>query len=124
MSDLWKIGQSAFKCYNSFDHTYQSDDLPNDMVALRVSDQTPSSGHEWYPDIGVTSHITKSSAHLHTFQPYAGNDLVMVGNMDYLPITDIWVNCSTYSSRYTTSRRFLSLSCYYKTFIICFKVNS
>ena len=43
----------------------------------------------WVTDSGATSHITNSTAQLQEAQPYSGEDSVIVGNGDFLPITHI-----------------------------------
>ena len=82
-----KYGHSAFKCYKRFDHSYQLDDFHQAMAAMKVSDQP--SGHEWVPDSAATAHITNSTTQLQNSQPYKGDDGVIVGNGDFLPITHI-----------------------------------
>ncbi|XP_010445258.1 PREDICTED: uncharacterized protein LOC104727894 [Camelina sativa] len=39
-----RIGHVALKCWNRFDNSYQSDDVPQSLAALRLSDP---SGKEW-----------------------------------------------------------------------------
>lgn len=50
-----RVGYTALKCWNRFDNNYQSDDLPQALAALHVSD---SSGREWHPDSAATAHVT------------------------------------------------------------------
>ncbi|XP_010474502.1 PREDICTED: uncharacterized protein LOC104754040 [Camelina sativa] len=84
-----KYGHSAARCYKRFDHAYQSEELHNALAAMRMTDQSGPPGHEWYPDSGATSHITNNVETLQSAQPYNGDDRVMVGNGDFLPITHI-----------------------------------
>ncbi|CAL9222155.1 unnamed protein product, partial [Arabidopsis halleri] len=85
-----KTGHVALKCWSRFDNSYQSEDLPQALAALHLSD---SSGQEWFPssviDSGATAHITQSPASLHNTTPYNGSDSVIVGNGDHLPITHV-----------------------------------
>ena len=43
----------------------------------------------WHPDTGATDHMTGNVGNLLSLTPYTGNDGVMVGNGDILPITHI-----------------------------------
>lgn len=56
---------------------------------MKVSDQDRYSGQEWYPDSAATAHITNNSGQLQSSQPYLGNDQVIVGNGNFLPITHV-----------------------------------
>ncbi|XP_010456904.1 PREDICTED: uncharacterized protein LOC104738426 [Camelina sativa] len=80
---------NSVKCYKRFDHAYQSEELHNALAAMRITDQSGPPGHEWYPDSGATAHITNNVETLQSAQPYTGNDRVIVGNGDFLPITHI-----------------------------------
>uniref|UniRef100_A0A1J3HPK9 Uncharacterized protein n=1 Tax=Noccaea caerulescens TaxID=107243 RepID=A0A1J3HPK9_NOCCA len=81
-----RMGHTALKCWNMFDHAYQSDDVPKALAALHISDD---SGMEWYPDSGATAHITASASSLQNPTPYHGSDMVLVGNGNQLPITHV-----------------------------------
>ncbi|XP_020876966.1 uncharacterized protein LOC110227326 [Arabidopsis lyrata subsp. lyrata] len=82
-----KYGHSAVKCYKRFDHSYQMEDVHTAMAAMTLSGQTQ--GHEWLPDSAATAHITNSTAQLQHSQPYRGDDAVIVGNGEFLPITHV-----------------------------------
>ncbi|XP_010495573.1 PREDICTED: uncharacterized protein LOC104772684 [Camelina sativa] len=85
-----KYGHSAFDCYNRYNESLTKPDLPNALAAMRVSDsEQQHTGAEWLPDSGSTAHITNTTANLQHAQPYHGNDSVMVGNGEFLPITHI-----------------------------------
>ncbi|XP_010424251.1 PREDICTED: uncharacterized protein LOC104709311 [Camelina sativa] len=84
-----KYGHSAVNCSKRFDHAYQSEELHNALAAMRITDQSGPPGHEWYRDSGVIAHITNNVEALQSAQPYTGDDRVMVGNGDFLPITHI-----------------------------------
>ena len=81
-----KPGHNALRCWHRFDNSYQLDDLPTALTALRITDVTHS-GHEWFPNSGASSHVTNSTNHLQHSQVYSGSDSVMVGNGEFLPIT-------------------------------------
>lgn len=76
-----RIGHTALKCYNRFDNNYQSNAA---FTSLRLTDEN---GKEWIADSGATAHVTSSSANLREVHPYEGNDVIMVGDGAYLPIT-------------------------------------
>jgi len=84
-----KYGHSAFKCYKRFEENYLPEDLPNAFAATRVSDQNQASSHEWLPDSAAIAHITNTTDGLQNSQTYSGDDSVIVGNGDFLPITHI-----------------------------------
>lgn len=85
-----KYGHSAATCYNRFDQGFQVPDAAHTaLAAVKLSDQEQFSGNEWYPDSAATAHITNNAAQLSSSEPYMGNDQVMVGNGDFLPITHI-----------------------------------
>nr|XP_009785398.1 PREDICTED: uncharacterized protein LOC104233667 [Nicotiana sylvestris]XP_016514486.1 PREDICTED: uncharacterized protein LOC107831248 [Nicotiana tabacum] len=48
---------------------------------------TPPSSPQWYVDTGASSHMTPTTSNLSSIQPYNGNDSVMVGNGNQLPIS-------------------------------------
>ena len=56
---------------------------------MKLSDQVQLTGQEWYPDSTASAHITNDGSQLQSSAPYLGNDQVIVGNGDYLPITHI-----------------------------------
>lgn len=80
------IGHIVLKCWNRFDHNYQSEDAPQAIAAFQVSD---NSGREWYPDSGASAHVTSSPAALHNVAPYNGLESIMVADGNYLPITHV-----------------------------------
>ncbi|XP_010475978.1 PREDICTED: uncharacterized protein LOC104755317 [Camelina sativa] len=84
-----KYGHSAFDCYNRYNEEYVQPELPTALAAMRISEGEQHTGNEWLPDSGSTAHITNSTANLQQAQPYQGNDSVMVGNGEFLPITHI-----------------------------------
>lgn len=82
-----KSGHPAIRCWHRFDNSYQDDEVPNALAALRITEVTD--GSEWYPDSGATAHVTNSTQRLNHSQPYYGSDSVMVGDGNYLPITHV-----------------------------------
>ena len=85
-----KYGHSAARCYSRFDQGFETQDsIHNALATMKLSDQVQLSGQEWFPDSGASAHITNNTSQLQSAQPYLGNDQVMVGNGDFLPITHI-----------------------------------
>jgi len=82
-----KPGHPALKCWHRFNNSYQYEELPATLTAMRITDVTDHNGNEWVGDSGATAHITSSHQNLQQSQPYGGSDAVMVGNGDFLPIT-------------------------------------
>ena len=56
---------------------------------MRTTEESDFDGNEWYPDTAATHHITNSTEHLQSSQPYSGTDAVIVANGDFLPITHV-----------------------------------
>ncbi|CAN7077145.1 unnamed protein product [Brassica oleracea var. botrytis] len=56
---------------------------------MRTTEESDFEGNDWYPDTAATHHITNSTQHLQSSQPYSGTDAVIVGNGDFLPITHV-----------------------------------
>lgn len=85
-----RYGHSVACCYNRFDQDYDSPDtIHNALTTMRLSDQERQSGAEWYPDSAASAHITNDPNQLTSSAPYLGNDQVIVGNGDFLPITHV-----------------------------------
>ncbi|XP_010463215.1 PREDICTED: uncharacterized protein LOC104743877 [Camelina sativa] len=80
-----RVGHVALKCWNRFDNSYQSDDVPQALAALQVSD----GGLEWVTDSGSSAHITSATTQLNNATPYNGSETVMVADGTHLPITHI-----------------------------------
>lgn len=85
-----RYGHSAAKCYNRFDQDFQvPDDVHNALTTMKLSYQRHQTRHEWYPDSAASAHITSDTSQLQSLESYLGNDQVIVGNSDYLPITHV-----------------------------------
>ncbi|XP_019085488.1 PREDICTED: uncharacterized protein LOC104715244 [Camelina sativa] len=69
-----------------FDNSYQSEDAPQALAALQVSD---TCGQEWVTDSGSSAHITAATTQLSTATPYNGSKTVMVADGAHLPITHV-----------------------------------
>ncbi|XP_010496781.1 PREDICTED: uncharacterized protein LOC104773814 [Camelina sativa] len=82
-----KQGHPAIKCWYRFDSSYQYEDVPQALAALRITDVTDHGGTEWVTDSGATVHVTNSPHNLQRAQAYAGSDSVMIGDGNFLPIT-------------------------------------
>lgn len=70
-----------------FDNSYQLEEIPTALAAMRITDVTEHSGHEWYPDTGATAHVTNSLHYRQHCQSYTGSETVMIGDGSFLPIT-------------------------------------
>lgn len=85
-----RYGHSAVKCYNRFDQDYQSPgNTHTALAAMKLSDHSQLNGQEWYPDSAASAHITNNGSQLQSAEAYVGNDQVIVGNGDFLPITHV-----------------------------------
>lgn len=82
-----KTGHPAIRCWHRFDNSYQEDEIPQALAAVRITEITD--GSDWYPDSGATAHVTNSTQRLNQSQPYYGSDSDMVGDGNYLPITHV-----------------------------------
>lgn len=71
------------KCYNRFDNNYQGNDV---FTSLRLTDEN---GKDWFIDSGASTHVTSYPATMQEVHPYEEDDVVMVGDGAYLPITHI-----------------------------------
>lgn len=80
------VGHVALKCWNRFDNSYQSIDIPKAMYALQISGTHPN---EWYSDSGASSHITNTFGNLQNPTVYVGAENVMVADGSFLPITHV-----------------------------------
>lgn len=58
-----KRGHHVVLCWHRFDNSYQHEDLPSALTALRIADVSETSGREWLPDSGATAHVTNSPHH-------------------------------------------------------------
>ncbi|KAF8106802.1 hypothetical protein N665_0131s0005, partial [Sinapis alba] len=85
-----RYGHFAVKCYNRFDQDYQvSDSVHNALTTMKLSDHEQLTGQEWYPDSAASARINNDASQLHSSEPYVGNDQVIVGNGDFLPIIHV-----------------------------------
>lgn len=85
-----KPGHSAWKCWYRMDSTYQSSIFtasPTSTLAKAfVTSASASPSSDWYLDSASTHHLTNDLSNLNFYQPYQGNDQVMVGNGIAMPI--------------------------------------
>ena len=85
-----RFGHSTARCYNRFDQDFQPQQTQHALTTARLSEQQQQfNGQEWFPDSAASAHITNDGSRLQSSQPYLGNDQVIVGNGDYLPITHV-----------------------------------
>lgn len=83
---LGKFGHSAVSCRFRYGSPTVDDDLSNSFAGMRI---THSYDPNWYPDTGATNHMTGDARSMTHKSEYVGNDKVMVGNGDSLPIANI-----------------------------------
>lgn len=81
-----RTGHSALRCWNRFDNSYQSDDVPHALSAFPVSDP---SGREWIADSGATAHMVPNTSQMQNTTPYNGSEHIMVADGNFLPITHV-----------------------------------
>jgi len=55
-----KMGHPALKCWHRFNNSYQYEELPRALAAMRITDITDQHGNEWLPDSAATAHVTSS----------------------------------------------------------------
>ncbi|KAA8546621.1 hypothetical protein F0562_002640 [Nyssa sinensis] len=77
---------TAIKCFERFNHSFTTDNLPQAFSVVQVGD---TEGSPWHLDTGATDHMTASTGNLQSVTPYTKFDGVMVGNGHILPITHI-----------------------------------
>jgi len=65
-----KPGHPALKCWHRFNNSYQYEELPAALTAMRITDVTDHNGNLWVGDSGATAHITSSHQNLQQSQPY------------------------------------------------------
>jgi histone deacetylase 1/2 len=79
-----KIGHSAIRCYNRYNHAY-NDEEPSANAATYGYNVDPA----WYMDTGATDHITSDLDRLAVREAYNGNERVHVGNGAGLHISHV-----------------------------------
>ncbi|KAG8503604.1 hypothetical protein CXB51_001615 [Gossypium anomalum] len=83
-----KIGHLVKTCYHRFDETYSRSLLLVDPI-LVLSPSSRFSDQVWYPDSGVTNHITPDVTSLSSVAPYTGTNHVSMGNGVSVPIANV-----------------------------------
>ena len=84
-----RYGHSALRCWNMFNNSYNEEELSVALAAMRITDVTDNGGSEWFADSGASAHITNSTQNLAYTQPYRGSDAVLIGDGNFLPITQV-----------------------------------
>ncbi|KAA8544767.1 hypothetical protein F0562_019529 [Nyssa sinensis] len=77
---------TAIKCFERFNHSFTTDNLPQAFSTVQVGDTEDS---PWHPNTSATDHMTASTSNLQSVTPYTKSNGVMVGNGHILPITHI-----------------------------------
>jgi len=85
-----KPGHSAKKCYHRFDVTYRDNAAKSSNLHGLMATTSAVSATDWYPDTGVTYHLTNNMANLNLrSEDYTSSDQVLVGNGAGLQISQI-----------------------------------
>lgn len=61
-----RFGHTALRCWNRFDYSYQSQDIPQALAAMSLSD---SQDPNWYTDTGASAHMTADAGNLKNITP-------------------------------------------------------
>lgn len=113
-----KFGHSAVSCRFRYGSPTVDDDLSKSFAGMRI---THSYDPNWYPDTGATNHMTGDARSMTQKSEYVGNDQVMVGKGDSLPLPI--ANIGTLSpSDPRVLLHFLFRECY--IFLPCIKIGS
>ncbi|GKU94201.1 hypothetical protein SLEP1_g7727 [Rubroshorea leprosula] len=79
-------GHVAIKCWYRFDHAYQSEDLPQALATVSLSEDKDSS---FQVDFAASDHITSNQGNLYSKLPYNGNRKVYTGDGTPLTISHV-----------------------------------
>jgi hypothetical protein len=86
-----KLGHTANRCYNRFDHSYQQAPT-GPSAAFSKQQATPNS--MWYHDTGSTHHIINDLSNLKMCaEEYTSTDQIQLGNGQGLPIQHTGLAC-------------------------------
>ena len=66
-----RFGHTALRCWNRFDYSYQSQDLPQALAAMSLSD---SQDPNWYTDTDASAHMTADAGNLKNITPNFGKE--------------------------------------------------
>jgi hypothetical protein len=79
-----KPGHTALRCYQRYDHSYQSDITG---LTSNFTSQHAASDPTWYHDTGFTHHVTNDFSNMNvSAEEYTGSDQIKVGNGQGLKI--------------------------------------
>ena len=85
-----KLGQTVIDCYHRMDYAYQGKHPPTKLAAMATaSNACLAQEQPWLADSAATDHVTANLNQLSFPQPYGGQDHLIVGNGQNLPITHI-----------------------------------
>lgn len=82
-----KMGHPTLQCWHRFNNSYQYEDVPVALVAMKITDVTEHQSQEWFPDSSALAHITNNHQNLQHSQSYHGSESVMIVDGNFLPIT-------------------------------------
>ena len=98
-----KTNHITINYWYRFDYSYQSEDLPQSLVAIKLNDEHDPS---FYEDSGATAHMTNDTGKLSYDEPYKGNDMIFVGDGNALPISHVGDVCvSTKEEKFKLNKR-------------------
>ncbi|PKU66194.1 Retrovirus-related Pol polyprotein from transposon TNT 1-94 [Dendrobium catenatum] len=81
-----KKGHEADTCWHRLNANYVPNQQQSKSTNALIASNDVSSGVDWYIDSGASSHMTNSTDHLTTYNPYYGNDTVTIGDGRSVPI--------------------------------------
>ncbi|KAI4302140.1 hypothetical protein MLD38_037924 [Melastoma candidum] len=79
-----KQGHVALSCHLRFNRSII--DVPEALASMSINEVADDM---WYPDFGVTDHMTPSTDKLHNMRPYSGTNSICIGDGARLPIIGI-----------------------------------
>ncbi|OMO60201.1 hypothetical protein COLO4_33905 [Corchorus olitorius] len=82
-------------CYQRFNHSYQSSELPQQFAALSLVEKQD---YAWYPYTGATSHMTSDPGELDTASPYHGPEKSRFSSSRYFWIASKFFVTSSFSA--------------------------
>ncbi|XP_008224448.1 PREDICTED: uncharacterized protein LOC103331900 [Prunus mume] len=83
-----KPNHTAIECRHRSNFAYQGRSPPARFTAMTATHSPPPSSSLWYADTGATNHVTPDLHNLSHQLPYQGNDKVLVGSGEGLPIAN------------------------------------
>lgn len=86
-----RSGHTTLDCYNLMNFSYEGRHPPSKLAAMNAttssSDSFPLNSQVWLTDTGCNAHLTNDLSNLNVSSAYNGEDNIMVGAGQSLPIT-------------------------------------